>query len=128
MTASARQIEQLSEGHQMMAAALIRHRSARPNTPPAEVLDIRAPCPSGEGNAHDLSAARSLLLSPTRYNAALLPPAPPPSRLGVAGIGAGSNSAANGTRPVTAAIIPAGSGIARRGRSQDLTTPASVSD
>ena len=117
--ATAKQIESLGEGRQMMAAALIRHRSARPSTPPADVLDIRAPCPSGEGNAHDLSAARSLLLSPSRYAAALLPPPPPPSRLGVAGQAA---------RPITPAINTVGSGNAPRRRSRDLTTPASVSD
>ncbi len=117
--ATARQIEQLGEGRQPMLAALIRHRAARPTTPPAEVLDIRAPCPSGEGNAHDLSAARSLLLSPSRYATALLPAAAPPSRLGIA---------APVARPVTAAIVTVGTGNARSARSQDLTTPTSVRD
>ena len=117
--ATARQIEQLGQGHQTMAAALIRHRAARPSTTPAEVLDIRAPCPSGEGNAHDLSAARALLLSPSRYAAALLPATPPPSRLGIA---------APAAQPMTPAIITVGSSIAPRRRSRDLTSPAPVSD
>jgi carboxyl-terminal processing protease len=117
--ATARQIEQLGEGRQLMAAALLRHRAARPSTPPAEVLDIRAPCPSGEGNVHDLSAARALLVSPSRYAAALLPAAPPPSRLGIS---------AQAARPITQANMKAGSSIAARRRSQDLTSPASVSD
>ena len=116
---TARQIESLGEGRQLLAAALQRHRAARPSTPPAEVLDIRAPCPSGEGNPHDLSAARSLLLSPSRYNAALLPPAPPPSRLGIA---------APAARPASAQIVTVGNGNARSARSQDLTTPTAVSD
>ena len=117
--AAQRQLDALAQGRQPMAAALARHHAARATTPPAEVLEIRAPCPASFGTAPDgrdidLQAARSLIDSPTAYQTALLPPAPPPSRLG----------AAASSGPIT----PAGSGNAPLAAPRLLTSPTPVSN
>jgi carboxyl-terminal processing protease len=69
-----RQLASLSTGFQPMAEALQRSRAARVPVPPAEVLEIRAPCPASEGRAADLDAARLLISNPAAYAAALLAP------------------------------------------------------
>ncbi len=120
--ATARQLEALVQGRQTMAAALARHRAARPNTSPTEVLEIRAPCPGvlvPLGTSHhwldaDLQVARTLIETPTAYEAALL--APPPSRLGLAA----------SAGPISAASLRAGSGNAASSPPQPLTRPVAV--
>nr|WP_283949724.1 S41 family peptidase [Limobrevibacterium gyesilva] len=74
-----RQLATLARGIQPMAAALARHRAARPPLPPAEALEIRAACPAALGGEADLAAARTLIDSPAAYAAALLalPPGGP---------------------------------------------------
>jgi len=114
-----RQLNALSQGRQPMAAALARHHAARATTPPAEVLEIRAPCPASFSSPPDvrdldLLAARTLIDSPAAYQSALLPHAPPPSRLG----------AAASAGPIT----PAGSGNAPVAAPRLLTSPTPVSN
>ena len=69
-----RQLALLSAGVQPMAKALRRARAARLPVPPAEVLEMRAPCPASEAKAADLETARLLIANPAAYAAALLPP------------------------------------------------------
>lgn len=69
-----RQMQSLSRGLMEMAAPLRRERSARAPVPPAEALELRAPCPATEGREDDLLAAQFLIAHPEAYAAALLPP------------------------------------------------------
>jgi carboxyl-terminal processing protease len=81
----ARQLTALAHGIQPMAAALARHRAARPPLSPATVLDIRAACPAAIGQDGDLDAAHFLIDTPRAYQSALLSPpsvAPDPAWLG----------------------------------------------
>lgn len=73
------QLAELAQGRQPMTRALSRHRGARPDTPVAEMLEIRNACPAAEGRDADLTTARYLIDNPTAYDAALLgPPAGSP--------------------------------------------------
>ena len=67
-----RQLTNLVRGVQPMAAALLRHRTARAPLTPAQVLDIRAACPAARGQEADMGAARYLIDTPDAYRAALL--------------------------------------------------------
>lgn len=69
-----RQLASLSTGFQPMAEAVRRSRAARLPVQPADVLEIRAPCPAAEGRTADLDAARLLISNPAAYAAALLTP------------------------------------------------------
>jgi carboxyl-terminal processing protease len=82
--ATRRQLQELAQGRQTMADALIRHRTSRAPLSPAEMLQIRSVCPAAEGRDIDLPTARFLIDNPGAYAAALLAPptermaAPPP--------------------------------------------------
>ena len=67
-----RQLAALKQGQSLMARALQRHNTARAPLPPAEMLEIRATCPAGEGRDTDLLTARTLIETPAAYRAALL--------------------------------------------------------
>jgi carboxyl-terminal processing protease len=69
-----RQLASLSTGFQPMAEAIRRSRAARVPLAASDVLEVRAPCPAGEGRAADLDVARALIANPAAYAAALLPP------------------------------------------------------
>lgn len=73
-TALASAMEELRAGRAPMAAALARHRAARPGLPPAEALAIRSACPAAEGPQSDITLARQLIDTPGAYATALLPP------------------------------------------------------
>jgi hypothetical protein len=75
-----------------MAAALARHRDARPPVSAAESLEIRAACPAAEGRDADLLAARELIRIPRAYNAALLGPMVPNLAIGGPARAAGPQS------------------------------------
>jgi len=75
--ATGRQLQELAQGRQPMARALIRHRTSRAPLPPAEILEIRSVCPAAEGRDIDLPTARFLIDNPSAYAAALLAPLPP---------------------------------------------------
>jgi carboxyl-terminal processing protease len=81
--ALARNLAKLAQGQQPLLAGLERHRAARPPLAPATVLEMRAICPAAEGSDLDLLAARELVRAPAAYSAALMPPLPPRSLLGV---------------------------------------------
>lgn len=76
--ATRRQLVELAQGRQTMQRALVRHRSARPNLPPAEILEIRNACPAAEGREQDGTTARFLIETQPAYGAALIdmPPSP----------------------------------------------------
>jgi carboxyl-terminal processing protease len=75
--ATRRQLQELVQGQQPMADALIRHRASRAPLPPAEILQIRSVCPAAEGRDIDLPTARFLIDNPGAYATALLPVLPP---------------------------------------------------
>jgi carboxyl-terminal processing protease len=75
--ATQRQLQELAQGRQPMARALIRHRTSRAPLPPAEILEIRSVCPAAEGRDIDLPTARFLIDNPAAYATALLAPLPP---------------------------------------------------
>ena len=81
--ALSRNLATLARGQQPLQAGLERHRAARAPLAPPAVLEIRAICPAAEGSDLDLLAARELVRSPSSYTAALLPPLPARSLLGV---------------------------------------------
>ncbi len=81
--ALSRNLATLARGQQPLQAGLERHRAARAPLAPPAVLEIRAICPAAEGSDLDLLAARELVRSPASYAAALLPPLPARSLLGV---------------------------------------------
>ncbi|MCX7378125.1 MAG: S41 family peptidase [Alphaproteobacteria bacterium] len=81
--ALARNLASLARGQQPLQAGLERHRAARAPLAPPAVLEIRAICPAAEGSDLDLLAAAELVRSPASYTAALMPPLPPRSILGV---------------------------------------------
>lgn len=81
--ALARNLATLARGQQPLQIGLDRHRAARPPLSPPAVLEIRAICPAAEGGDLDLVAARALVRSPDAYAAALMPPPPARSLLGV---------------------------------------------
>ena len=68
------QLASLTEGNQLMAAALGRQRDARAPIPLAQALAIRNACPAAEGRDGDMEAAKFLISHPSAYAAALLPP------------------------------------------------------
>ena len=69
------QLASLDRGTELMEAALARTRHARAPLPPAKVVELRQPCPAGEGRDADLATARWLVAHPAGYTAALLAPA-----------------------------------------------------
>jgi carboxyl-terminal processing protease len=81
--ALSRNLATLARGLQPLQAGLERHRAARAPLAPPAVLEMRAICPAAEGSDLDLLAARELVRSPASYTAALMPPLPPRSILGV---------------------------------------------
>jgi len=99
-----RNLATLARGMQPLQAGLERHRSARAPLSPGTILEIRAICPAAEGGDLDMVAARTLVLTPSSYAAALMPPLPPRSALGVRPIMAPSGSL------VPAVPVPAGRG------------------
>jgi carboxyl-terminal processing protease len=68
----AREMRDLANGIQPMAAALLQHREARAPLSPARILDIRGACPAAIGRATDLTVARFLIETPQAYRTALL--------------------------------------------------------
>jgi carboxyl-terminal processing protease len=81
--ALASQLQELAHGHQPMARALERSRTARAPLPPAEMLEIRSACPASEGRDMDLATARPLIDVPAAYATALIgPPSAALSRSG----------------------------------------------
>jgi len=68
------ELETLAKGDRPLAAALARHRTARPPLPATMVLEIRDACPAAIGTDLDLQGARFLIDHPDSYANALLPP------------------------------------------------------
>lgn len=68
------EFEMLAKGNRPLAAALGRHRTARPPLPASLVLKIRDACPAALGTDLDLQGARALIDHPQSYANALLPP------------------------------------------------------
>jgi carboxyl-terminal processing protease len=69
-----RQLAALADGAQPMAEAIRMNRAARAPLAPAQIVAIRNTCPAAEGSDRDLDTARTLILNPATYAAALLPP------------------------------------------------------
>ncbi|MDE8342679.1 MAG: S41 family peptidase [Acidocella sp.] len=68
-----RQLDALAHGHSLGSQRIALHRSARVNTPLAEILAIRNTCPADLGHAGDLDVAKFLINNPLAYAAALAP-------------------------------------------------------
>lgn len=68
------QMRALGRGKNLLAPALAAARNARAPVPVQVILNIRNQCPADIGGALDFAAAGSLLATPARYQAALLPP------------------------------------------------------
>lgn len=68
------QLAALARGKNLLAPALAAARAARAPVPVPVILNIRNQCPADIGGALDYTAAASLLASPARYQAALMPP------------------------------------------------------
>jgi carboxyl-terminal processing protease len=74
-TALRQQLDALAHGYSLLAPALRRSRAARAPLPAAEIDQLRSTCPPASGHQGALAAARTLILSPAAYAAALLTPA-----------------------------------------------------
>jgi carboxyl-terminal processing protease len=67
-----RELADLSDHHQDLAAPLAASRAARPPLPVAQAIEIRANGPAAEGRDTDMLAARFLIDHPDAYKAALI--------------------------------------------------------
>jgi carboxyl-terminal processing protease len=67
-----RQLADLDHGIWDMAGPVAATRAARAPLPVAQAMELRTPCPAGEGGDADLRVARFLSLHPAAYAAALI--------------------------------------------------------
>jgi len=69
-----RELDELSAGHDPLAAAVAKTRAARAPLPTAQALELRLSCPAADGTDRDVLAAKFLADHPAAYQTALLKP------------------------------------------------------
>jgi carboxyl-terminal processing protease len=69
-----RELDELTAGHNPLAAAVAKTRAARAPLPAAQATELRLPCPAADGTDRDVVAATFLATHPRAYESALIKP------------------------------------------------------